>query len=84
LIKGLIVEHDHTSSLFLLLLEHGEAHMAVNGEQTVKALRYAFNMGHPYDLVCHLYTVYILLLASDYFLSSFSFNALSPCLLRVI
>jgi two-component system, chemotaxis family, chemotaxis protein CheY len=52
--KSLIVEDDFTSRLFLqkILLQYGEAHVAVDGEEAVIAVREALACGHPYDVVC--------------------------------
>ncbi len=54
MIKSLIIEDDHTSSLFLEMILHkyGDTHVSVNGEQAVKAFCEAMDTGHPYDLVC--------------------------------
>jgi len=52
--KTLIVEDDFTSRLLLqeILKGYGEAHIAVNGKEAVKAVRAAIDSGQPYDLVC--------------------------------
>ncbi len=52
--KSLIVEDDFTSRLFLqtVLLQYGEAHVAVDGDEAVKAFNDACDAGHPYDVVC--------------------------------
>lgn len=52
--KSLIVEDDFTSRLFLqtVLLQYGEAHVAVNGKEAVHVFWEAMEMGHPYDVVC--------------------------------
>lgn len=52
--RTLIVEDDFTSRLLLqrILLPYGEAHVAVDGEEAVKAFSSALEAGQPYDLVC--------------------------------
>jgi two-component system, chemotaxis family, chemotaxis protein CheY len=52
--KSLIVEDDFTSRLFLqtVLMQYGEAHVAVDGGEAVAAIREALDEGHPYDVVC--------------------------------
>jgi len=52
--RTLVVEDDFTSRLLLqrILFPYGEAHVAVDGEEAVKAFRSALEAGQPYDLVC--------------------------------
>jgi len=52
--KTLIVEDDFTSRLLLqrILAEHMEVHVAVDGEEAIKAFRAAVESNEPYDLVC--------------------------------
>lgn len=52
--KSLIVEDDFTSRLFLqtILLQYGEAHVAVDGGEALAAIREALTMRHPYDVIC--------------------------------
>ena len=52
--KTLIVEDDFTSRLLLqeLLKSYGPSHIAVNGEEAVKAVNVALEAGEHYDLIC--------------------------------
>ncbi len=52
--KILIVEDDFMSRNILqkLLVEYGEAHMAVNGTEAVNAVKLAYEGGKPYELIC--------------------------------
>jgi two-component system chemotaxis response regulator CheY len=52
--KTLIVEDDFTSRLLLqeLLKSYGPSHIAVNGKEAVEAVRFALEVGEPYDLIC--------------------------------
>jgi two-component system, chemotaxis family, chemotaxis protein CheY len=52
--KSLIVEDDFTSRLFLqtILVQYGEAHIAVDGHEALAAIKDALSSGHPYDVVC--------------------------------
>lgn len=52
--KSLIVEDDFTSRLFLqtILLQYGEAHVAKDGEEAIRAVKGAFEVKHPYDVIC--------------------------------
>jgi two-component system chemotaxis response regulator CheY len=52
--KTLIVEDEFTSRLLLqeLLKEFGPAHIAVDGEEAVSAVRAAMDAGEPYELIC--------------------------------
>jgi two-component system chemotaxis response regulator CheY len=52
--KTLIVEDDFTSRLLLqeLLKPYGPTHIAVNGQEAVKAVGLALEAGEPYALIC--------------------------------
>lgn len=52
--KVLIVEDDFTNRLILqgIMQSYGTVHIAVNGQEAVKAVRAALEEGEPYDLVC--------------------------------
>jgi two-component system chemotaxis response regulator CheY len=52
--KTLIVEDDFTSRLLMqeLLKTYGPAHVAVDGQEAVDAVRAAMEEGEPYELVC--------------------------------
>lgn len=52
--KTLIVEDDFTSRIVLqgLLSRFGECHIAVNGNEAVRACVSALNDNVPYDLIC--------------------------------
>jgi len=52
--KTLIVEDDFTSRLLLqgFLKKQGPAHIAVNGQEAVEAVRLALTAGEPYNLIC--------------------------------
>jgi two-component system chemotaxis response regulator CheY len=52
--KTLIVEDDFTSRLLMqeLLRGYGMAHIAINGQEAVEAVRAALEIGEPYDLIC--------------------------------
>ena|SRR5664279_3416928 len=52
--KALIVDHDFVCRLLLqeLLKKYGDSHIAVNGKDTVEAVRMAKRTGEPYDLIC--------------------------------
>jgi two-component system chemotaxis response regulator CheY len=52
--KTLIAEDDFTSRLILqeFLKAYGTCHIAVNGDEAVKAARAALDQGEPYDLIC--------------------------------
>ncbi len=52
--KILIVEDDFMSRNILqrLLIDYGEAHIAVNGKEAVDAVKLAYEKGNPYDLIC--------------------------------
>jgi two-component system chemotaxis response regulator CheY len=52
--KTLIVEDDFTSRLLLqeLLKGFGMAHVAVDGQEAVEAVRIALEASQPYDLIC--------------------------------
>ena len=52
--KALIVEDDFTSRLILqeFLKNYGPAHVAVNGNEAVQAVRMALDAGEPYQLIC--------------------------------
>ena len=52
--KTLIVEDDFTSRLLMqeLLQGLGPAHIAVDGQEAVEAVRVALKDGEPYDLIC--------------------------------
>ena len=52
--KTLVVEDDFTSRLLLqeILKKYGDVHIAVNGQEAVKAVDTAINTGEPYNLIC--------------------------------
>ena len=52
--KTLIVDDDFVCRLLLqeLLKKYGACHIAVNGNETVEAVRMAKRTGEPYDLIC--------------------------------
>ena len=52
--KTLITEDDFTCRLFLqeLLKNYGPTHIAVNGKESVEAVRVALEANEPYDLIC--------------------------------
>jgi two-component system chemotaxis response regulator CheY len=52
--KTLITEDDFTSRLLLqeLLKSYGPTHVAVNGKETVEAVRLALDAGEHYNLIC--------------------------------
>jgi two-component system, chemotaxis family, chemotaxis protein CheY len=52
--KTLIVEDDFTSRLLMqeLLRGFGMAHIAVDGQEAVEAVRAALEANEPYDLIC--------------------------------
>lgn len=52
--KTLIVEDDFTSRLLMqeILKDHGPAHVAINGEEAVTAVRQALEAEDHYDLIC--------------------------------
>ncbi len=52
--KILIVEDDFMSRNILqkLLINYGEAHIAVNGTEAVNAVKLAYESGKAYDLIC--------------------------------
>lgn len=52
--KSLIVEDDFLARALLLtiLSEYGECHVAVNGEEAVRAVRSALENDLPYDVMC--------------------------------
>jgi len=52
--KCLIVEDDFVARTLLqkLLSNVSECHIAVNGQEAVKAFTAALNEGEPYDLIC--------------------------------
>jgi two-component system chemotaxis response regulator CheY len=54
LMKTLIVEDEFTSRLLLqkILSRFGECHIAVNGEEAIKAFHMARAYGVPYSLIC--------------------------------
>jgi two-component system, chemotaxis family, chemotaxis protein CheY len=53
-VKTLIVEDDFTSRLIVqeFLRDYGVAHIAVNGQEAVDAVRTALDAGQPYNLIC--------------------------------
>jgi len=53
-VKTLIVDDDFVCRLLLqeLLKTYGPCHIAVNGKETVGAVRAALDEGDPYDLIC--------------------------------
>jgi two-component system chemotaxis response regulator CheY len=52
--KTLIVEDDFTSRVLMqeLLKGYGLPHVAVDGNEAVKAVSLALNSGEPYNLIC--------------------------------
>lgn len=52
--KTLIVEDDFLGRALLLtmLSEYGVCHVAVNGQEAIEAVRWAFQEKEPYDLIC--------------------------------
>lgn len=52
--KTLIVDDDFVCRLLLqeILKKYGQCHIAVNGKETVAAVRMALEAGAPYDLIC--------------------------------
>lgn len=52
--KTLIVEDDFLARALLstLLSEYGVCHVAVNGQEAIEAVRWAFHENQPYDLIC--------------------------------
>jgi two-component system, chemotaxis family, chemotaxis protein CheY len=52
--KTLIVEDDFLARALLstLLSEYGVCHVAVNGQEAIEAVRWAFQENEPYDLIC--------------------------------
>ncbi len=52
--NSLVVEDDFLARSLLLsiLSEYGECHLAVNGEEAVKAVENALEHGKPYDVMC--------------------------------
>lgn len=52
--KSLVVEDDFLARALLLtiLSEYGECHVAVNGEEAVKAVQSALEQDLPYDVMC--------------------------------
>jgi two-component system, chemotaxis family, chemotaxis protein CheY len=52
--KTLIVEDDFLARALLstLLAEYGVCHVAVNGQEAIEAVRWAFQENEPYDLIC--------------------------------
>ncbi len=52
--NSLVVEDDFLARSLLLsiLSEYGECHLAVNGEEAVKAVKNALENGKPYDVMC--------------------------------
>ncbi len=52
--KTLVVEDDFTSRLLLqtILLRYGECHVAVNGNEALRAFLAAGEGGRQYDLIC--------------------------------
>lgn len=54
IMKILIVEDDLTSRMLLLefLRVYGQAHVAINGEEAVEAVRISLEQEEPYDLIC--------------------------------
>jgi two-component system, chemotaxis family, chemotaxis protein CheY len=53
-VKTLIVEDDFTSRILMneLIRGFGQAHIAVNGQEAVEAVRIALETNQPYDLIC--------------------------------
>ena len=53
-LRTLIVEDDFSSRLILhkIMSDFGECHVAVNGEEAVKAFQISVDEGAPYDLIC--------------------------------
>ena len=52
--KTLIVEDDFLARALLstLLSEYGVCHVAVNGQEAIEAVRWAFQENEPYNLIC--------------------------------
>ncbi len=52
--KSLVVEDDFLARALLLaiLSEYGECHVAVNGEEAVRAVKSALEQGTSYDVMC--------------------------------
>ena len=52
--RALIAEDDFTCRAVLqkLLERHGSVNIAVNGRETIEAVRMAVEAGEPYDLIC--------------------------------
>jgi two-component system chemotaxis response regulator CheY len=52
--KTLVVDDDFVCRLLLqeILKKYGQCHIAVNGRETVAAVRMALEAGEPYDLIC--------------------------------
>lgn len=52
--KTLIVEDDFLARALLstLLSEYGVCHVAVNGQEAIEAVMWAFQENDPYDLIC--------------------------------
>lgn len=52
--KSLVVEDDFLARALLLaiLSEYGECHVAVNGEEAIRAVKSALDQDKPYDVMC--------------------------------
>ena len=52
--KALVVEDEFTSRklLQMILLQHGECDIAVNGNEALQAFKLAWEHQEPYDLIC--------------------------------